>query len=143
MCNSCNSTNTNNSCCNCSCNNGCGCSSNGFCCGLLSWLFRNNGCGCNSCCNNGCGSTWSNQRVCRDCCGNLRVYQCLNTYSSNGCASGCGCYNQWNTSNGCSRCGAQTYATTQTTSNGSDAYYASQYGSGRSGRCGCSVDYSV
>ena len=94
------------------------------------WLLNNlfdNGCGCNNC--NGCNGTWGNQRVCRDCCGNLRIMNgCLrNTTFGNGC--GCGGYNRTTNTrngNGCG-CGcANTTSATSTTTNG-ETYYNRQY----------------
>ena len=120
---------------------------------LLNCLFggntwNNGGCGTtvsNTCgCNNSCGN-WGLQRVCRDCCGNLRVYTPFNSCGCwNGCSNGC-LYNR--TNSGCHSCNvcAQTFSSAQTSINGDD-YYANQYGlNGRSNRCGCSlgVNYGV
>ena len=103
----------------------------------------------NSTAYNGCGGLWNTtQRVCRDACGNLHVY-------NNCCPCGCqcGCGGSENTGNaqtggngnghyGCiTLCGTLTSGTTATTASTAsttqrttcgDAYYARQYG-----LCGC------
>ena len=159
MCNTCNTTNTIATNTNCNPYNGYNYCFNR----LLNCLFGNSVWGCGGCANtanNGCVNTANNggcgqcgsQRVCRDCCGNLRVYSISN-------GNGCGCWNNGCSnaySNGCPyshnhcchSCGvcAQTFATTQTTAINGDEYYANQYGlNGRSNRCGCScqVNYGV
>ncbi len=89
----------------------------------------NNGCGCNA---NG----WGFQRICRDCCGNIRVN---NTNTCCGCSTrntgnnGCGCSNG-NIYGGTLRViafgGNADNATTETATNGGESYYARQYGLG-------------
>ena len=93
---------------------------------------------------NACGSCWNNgQRVCRDVCGNLRVYSC---YPCTCNQSECG-YNGVSTGNngntngyGCvTVCGNvfnTAQATTADTTNG--IYYPRYYGyRGRGCGCGC------
>lgn len=136
MCNTCNTTNTTNSGCNCGCNN-CGCNN-----GLLSWLFGNNhSCGCG----NWSNSVWGQngcQRICRDCCGNLRITQFSNGCGcNNGCScnNGCGCNSGCGCNNGCG--GVQANVFTQSSRSSNDYYYARQYGlNGRSSRCGCLLE---
>jgi hypothetical protein len=123
-------------------------------------LWNTNGCGCNSCdwINTLFGNT---QSLCRDCCGNIHVYQRRNTccacHSCSPCQSGC-CGNgggvtgngnnatgngNGTTGNGggfgcVTVCGGLSGGTGVPTIN-TDQYYARQYGLGTySNRsCGC------
>ena len=138
MCNTCNTTAR--SCQNC-CSNSYGCN------GLFNLL---NG---NSCHYNGCSSWggWGNQRICRDCNGNIWVrVSCGNSccHNSCGCHNGCscGCNNGGSTAGNASNgsgsfrcitfCGNSDTSNTASTLNG-DTYYARQYGLYGSNRSCC------
>ena len=97
-------------------------SNRNFCCclWLLNGLFGN-GCGCN-----GCNTTWNNQRVCRDGCGNLRIINGCGTNTTFN--SGCGCRycnRVIGTTNG-NGCGCGNTGLTSTATDG-EAYYNRQY----------------
>lgn len=121
---------------------------------------RSGCCGCSSC-SCGCGSSlwsWGNQRICRDCNGNIWV----NQRNSNGCGCGCDC-NSCNNSCNCNGngtdtaengngnsgrsftsitfCGSSNGTATTVAENG-EAYYLRQYGltGRRRNSCGCNAD---
>ena len=130
--------------------------------GVLGRTAYNGGCyatnnvnGRNGYCQNGYG-WFGNQRVCRDACGNLRVYTC-ECYCHQ---CGCGCNgvtgNDNTTGNGntgtngfgcitlCGLTNPTGTTTTATTANG-DGYYARQYGltNGRNGGCSCGYGWMI